>query len=258
MKKETYKIQGMHCASCVATIERVLSKTVGLRSVSVNFASESALIEFDENIISESDIMKVVESAGYRLISKNIKLNSPKKDETIVGGNVETISIKVLGMDSPHCAMVVEGAIKKLPGIKNTDVDFSNQRAKVIFDPSLINVNKIFKVITDAGYKPIKEEGEAEDILDKEKVEREKQIKIIKRKLIVGGLLAFLIFFGSFPQWFSFVPQILNNNWVLLALTTPVQFWVGWQFYSGLKLLVNYRTADMNTLIAIGTLAAYF
>src|SRR3989339_62618 len=258
MKKETYKIQGMHCASCVATIERVLSKTVGLRSVSVNFASESALIEFDENIISESDIMKVVESAGYRLISKNIKLNSPKKDETIVGGNVETISIKVLGMDSPHCAMVVEGAIKKLPGIKNTDVDFSNQRAKVVFDSALSNADEIFKVITDSGYKPIKEEVEGEDMLDREKIEREKQLKTLKSKLIIGGTLSLFIFLGSFPEWFSFVPSFLSNGWVLLLLTTPVQFWVGWQFYSGLKLVIKYRTADMNTLIAIGTLAAYF
>ena len=161
-------------------------------------------------------------------------------------------------MDSPHCAMVVEGAIKKLPGIKNIDVDFSNQRAKVVFNPSMSSLDKIFQVITDSGYKPIKEEGEVEEILDKEKVEREKQMKIMKRKLIIGGILAVFIFLGSFPQWFSFIPAIMNNSWVLLLLTTPVQFWVGWQFYSGLKLVLKYRTADMNTLIAIGTLAAYF
>jgi Cu+-exporting ATPase len=63
---------------------------------------------------------------------------------------------------------------------------------------------------------------------------------------------------GSFPEWFPFVPGILNNLWVLFALTTPVQFWVGWEFYSGLKLLIKYKTADMNTLIAVGTLSAYF
>ena len=256
--KAVYKIQGMHCAGCVATIERVLSRTAGVRSASANFASESALIEFDENIISESALVKAVESVGYDLISNNMKTDSPKKDEATVGGNIETISVKVLGMDSPHCAMVVEGAIKKLSGIKNTDVDFSNQRAKVVFDSKKLTASEIFKVITDAGYKPIVEEGEAEEILDKEKVEREKQMKIMKRKLTVGGVLSLFIFLGSFPQWFSFAPQILNNNWILLLLTTPVQFWVGFQFYSGLKLLVKYRTADMNTLIAIGTLAAYF
>ncbi|OGI74770.1 hypothetical protein A2740_00880 [Candidatus Nomurabacteria bacterium RIFCSPHIGHO2_01_FULL_43_16] len=258
MKKETYKIQGMHCASCVATIERVLSKTAGVRSASANFASESALIEFDENVISESGLVKAVDGAGYQLISKNTDIAPTKKGKIADDKNTETISIKVLGMDSPHCAMVVDGALKKLPGVKNTDVDFSNLRAKVVFDPSLVNVNKIFQVISDAGYKPIREEGEAEEILDKEKVEREKQIKILRRKLIIGGILSFFIFLGSFPEWFSFVPKIMNNNWVLLLLTTPVQFWVGWQFYSGLKLVVKYRTADMNTLIAIGTLAAYF
>jgi len=258
MKKETYKIQGMHCASCVATIEKVLSKTEGVHFASVNFASESALIEFDENKINEIDLVKVVDGAGYKLISKNSDVVSSKIEKTSGGGNNQIISIKVIGMDSPHCAMVVEGAIKKLPGINNIDVDFSNQRAKVVFDITLSNIDEIFKVITDSGYKPIKEEGEAEEMLDKEKIEREKQLKILKTKLIIGGILSLFIFLGSFPEWFSFVPKFLNNNWVLLILTTPVQFWVGWQFYSGLKLVVKYRTADMNTLIAIGTLAAYF
>lgn len=245
----------MHCASCVRTIERVLKKTAGVKSVGVNFASESALIEFDENAVSESGLAKAVKSAGYEL---EVNSQDEKKKETANDKNSETISIKVLGMDSPHCAMVVGGALKKLPGIKNIDVDFSNQRARVVFSRNILTVNEIFKVITDAGYKPIMEEGEAEEVLDKEKLEREKQLKTLKTKLVVGGVLSLFIFFGSFPEWFSFVPRILNNNWVLLILTTPVQFWVGWQFYAGLKLLVKYRTADMNTLIAIGTLAAYF
>ncbi len=264
MKKETYKIHGIHCASCVATIERVLLKTAGVHSASVNFASESALIGFDENIVSEADLAKIVESVGYHLkigtneTTAKVEAATDKKDAIIANKKIETISIKVLGMDSPHCAMIVESALKKLNGIKNTDVDFPNQRAKIVFDSSNLNIGDIFKVIVDVGYKPIKEEGETEEILDKEKVEREKQIKIMKRKLIIGGVLSFFIFLGSFPEWFPFMPQILNNNWILFILTTPVQFWVGVQFYSGLKLLVKYRTADMNTLIAIGTLAAYF
>ena len=250
MTKKTFKIGGMHCASCAGTIERVLGKTAGVHSASVNFAAESALVEFDESVVSEPDLAKAVESVGYRLVIATHDVPRSK--------NIETASIKVIGMDSPHCAMVVEGALKKLSGVKNIDVDFSNQRAKVVFDSSVLKIDAIFKVITDAGYKPIKEEGETDDLLDKEKVEREKQVKDIKRKLIIGGALSLFIFIGSFPEWFSFAPSFLNNNWVLFLLTTPVQFWVGWQFYSGLKLLVKYRTADMNTLIAIGTLAAYF
>src|SRR3990167_3884407 len=254
MKKQTYKIYGMHCAGCVRTIERALLKTAGVRSASVNFASESALIEFDETVISESGIAQAVEFVGYKI---NID-SQAKKEEAIGDKDSETISIKALGMDSPHCAMIVENAIKKLPGIKNIDIDFSNQRAKIVFTPKKISVSEIFKVISDSGYKPIEEEGKTEEILDKKKLEREKQIKILKRKLIIGGIISILIFLGSFPEWFSFAPKFLNNYWLLFILITPVQFWVGWQFYAGLKLLVKYRTADMNTLIAIGTLSAYF
>lgn len=274
MKKETYKIYGMHCASCAGTIERVLLKTAGVHSVTVNFASETTLIEFDENIISEAGLAQAVESVGYKIdigpqASPVHSHNETQMHEMDMGGKEkkkdvvsdkgsEVISLKVLGMDSPHCAMIVESAFKKVSGIKNADLDFSNQRAKVVFDPKKLTKEEIFKVITDAGYKPIEEAGEGEEILDREKIERENQIKILKRKLVVGGAFSILIFLGSFPEWFSFVPKILNNNWILLILTAPVQFWVGWQFYSGLKLLIKYRTADMNTLIAIGTLAAYF
>jgi len=216
MKKETYKIRGMHCASCVATIEHVLGTTAGVHSASVNVASESALIEFEESIISEADLAKIVESVGYHLEI------GAKEKEVVADNRTRTISMKVVGMDSPHCAMVVEGALKKLPGIKNIDVDFSNRRATVVFDSSLTTSDAIFKVIADVGYTPIKEEGEAEEILDKEKVEREKQIKIMKRKLVVGGILSAFIFLGSFPEWFSFMPQIFNNNWTLLLLTGAV------------------------------------
>lgn len=263
MKKETYKIHGMHCASCVSTIERVLLKTAGVHSASVNFAIESALIEFDQNMISESDLAKTVESVGYHLEigikEKSTNMVSPnQKGSVTVDKKIETVSLKVLGMDSLHCAMIVEGALKKLSGIKNTDIDFPNQRVKVFFDSSQLNVGDIFKVISNAGYKPIEEEGEVEELLDKEESERQRQLKILKIKLVIGGVLSVLIFLGSFSEWFSFMPQVFNNRWVLLILTTPVQFWVGSQFYSGLKLLLKYRTADMNTLIAIGTLAAYF
>ncbi len=262
MKKETYKIHGMHCASCVNTIEKALMKTNGVSSASVNFASEKALIEFNENIISEQELAEVFNTLGYKLEIGVNRQSEDRQKETGQEGistteDSQSVSIKVIGMDSPHCAMIVEGAIKKLSGVINTDVDFSNNRAKVVFNPRKLSSEDIITVISDAGYKPIKEES-GEGLVDKEKLEREKQAKDIKTKLIVGGVLSTIIFFGSFPEWFPFVPEFLTNFWLLLILTTPVQFWVGWQFYSGLKLLVKYRTADMNTLIAVGTLSAYF
>ena len=272
MKKEIFKIKGIHCASCVMTIERMLQKQAGVKSASVNLVNESALIEFDDNLVSENDLAKAIKDIGYTLIINNNQLPTDNrlknKSPESSANNLEIASLKVLGMDSAHCAMMVESALKKLSGIEKIDVDFPNQRAKIVFDPAKNSLEEIFKVIIDIGYKPIKESGETQDLLDKEKIEQEKQLKILRKKLWAGGILSALIFIGSFPaltqnfaDWapvYAEALKFLSNNFVLLILTTPVQFWAGWQFYSGLKLLFKYRAADMNTLIAIGTLAAYF
>lgn len=90
------------------------------------------------------------------------------------------------------------------------------------------------------------------------KAESEKELRDLKNKVIFSAVFSLIIFLGSFPEWFSFVPKILTNNFVLLVLALPVQFWTGLTFYGGLKLLVKYKRADMNTLIAIGTLSAFF
>lgn len=249
MKKEIFKIKGMHCASCAMTIEKAIKKMPGIKFVQVNFASETLLAEYDEVKINPSQLAKAVLGAGYELTVKTEE--SDREGKTL-------ISFKVIGMDSPHCAMVVEKAIKTLAGIEKVEVDFNNARAKIVFDPQKTNEVLIEKVINDSGYQAVKETFEAQDILEKEKKEREIELLILFKKIIIGSILSVFIFLGSFPEWFGFVPGFFNNHFLLLILTTPVQFWVGSRFYSGLKILFKYRTADMNTLIAIGTLAAYF
>ncbi len=245
--KEILKVIGMDCASCAKAIENAVLKISGVSSAQVNFASQTLLVEFDETKTSIKDIEKAVNDAGYKLLAE-IKTDA----------NKESLSFKVIGMDSPHCAQIVEKAVKTLPGIEKIDVDFNNQRAKVVFDPQKTESSQIEKVISDSGYQPIKETSEAQDLLEQEKHEREKELRQLKIKVVAGAVLSLPIFLGSFPEWFGFAPKVLTNNLVLLLLTTPVQFWIGLRFYSGLRLLFKYRTADMNTLIAIGTLAAYF
>lgn len=248
MKKEIFKIRGMHCASCAMTIERTISKLPGIKLVQVNFAAETLLVEFDEKEVNPSILRDVVKSVGYELIIDG-KFEPEKK---------QLLALKVIGMDSPHCAMVVEKAVKTLPGIEKVEVDYNNARAKVVFDPLKIGEKQIEKVINDSGYEAVRETSEAQDMLEREKIEREKELRSLKKKITVGAILSLIIFLGSFPEWFFFIPRILQNHLILLILTTPVQFWVGSRFYSGLKIFFKYRTADMNTLISVGTLAAYF
>lgn len=252
---------GMHCASCAGNIESAVSKMPGVKSAQVNFVSETLLAEFDEEKITPADLKKAVGDVGYSLSlpeeTRREETTRPEKNLAVSSEGKEFLSLKVIGMDSPHCAMTVENAIKGLAGIDKIDVDFNNARAKVVFDPKKSNEEKILKVITDAGYKPIKETSEAQDVLEKEKTERDKELSTLKTQIIIAAVLSIVIFLGSFPEWFGFVPKILTEPILLMILTIPVQFWIGWRFYSGLKLLFKYKSADMNTLIAIGTLAAF-
>ncbi|TSC97468.1 MAG: Cu2+-exporting ATPase [Candidatus Berkelbacteria bacterium Licking1014_2] len=267
MKKEILKIKGMHCASCAMSIEKAISKLPGVKLAQVNFAAETLLVEFDEREVDIAELRKAVEGVGYELLVLEKDKPAFAKASTFVpqsgtsadkSAGKEFLALKVIGMDSPHCAMVVEKAIKTLPGIDKIEVDFNNARAKVVFNPLKTNLEQIERAIDDSGYEAVREASETPDVLEREKIEREKELRNLKKKVAVGAILSVIIFLGSFPEWFPFIPKILQNYFVLLILTTPVQFWVGARFYSGLKILFKYRTADMNTLISIGTLAAYF
>lgn len=251
--KKQFSIKGMHCSGCANSIEQALKKTTGVKDTSVNFVTEKATIEFDiSNLKLEIEdfyqrLKEAVESVGYELVVPEEEKETAKAVERVKG--TELLSLKVLGMDSSHCAAIVAQAIKTLSGIKKVEVDYNNARAKVIYEASKTTVEAIQRVITDAGYKPIIEGGEKQELEDRQKKELEKEVLLLKKKLIIGAILSTFVFIGTYTSW---------SYWLLFLLTIPVQFWVGAQFYRGLVLLVKYKTADMNTLIAIGTLAAFF
>ncbi len=249
-KVVTIPISGMHCASCALSIEKSLRKAKGIKTVNVNYAVERATIHYNPKEINESDIRTTINSMGYKVITlEDLSLryqNFPKQ---------HNIRLKVLGMHSPHCVSIIEKALKNLSGIKSINLNYQNERADISFDPSVIDLEAIKKIIKDAGYTPIEE---TKDIAELEKDAREKEIKELRIKFIAGAILSTIILTGSFPEFFPFVPKFLNSLYVLLILTTPVQFWVGSQFYKSSWFALKNKTADMNTLIAIGTSAAYF
>ncbi len=258
-KKTQFNIKGMHCASCVGKIEKSLTKVNGVKSAFVNIATERATVEHDENLDVEK-LLEAVESVGYIPVSdkeKNKKQSSGQRVKSNI--NAPFLSIKVIGMDSPHCAMVVEQAIKTLSGIKSVEADYNNARVKVVAESDKTGADEIMKVISDAGYKPMVEKGEKEDLAEQEKNEREKEVSLLRKKITFGTVISVAVFVLTYAEWFGPVANIpvFDRNALMFVLSIPVQFWVGWQFYSGLTLLFRYKTADMNTLIAIGTLAAF-
>lgn len=185
---------------------------------------------------SAEDLENAIRNAGYTPLIK--------EKET---GHVK---FKVVGMHSPHCEGVITRTVNDLKGIKNIKATFGNATAVIDYDPKIISKKDIKKAIDKAGYEAI-ERG----LEDTEKIAREMEIRTLRNKVIIGGILSVLALI------FSFVPIIPNeriNFFILFLLVTPVQFYIGAQFYRGFWNALKHKTSDMNTLIAIGTSAAYF
>ncbi|MEM7823711.1 MAG: cation transporter, partial [Candidatus Aenigmatarchaeota archaeon] len=171
---------------------------------------------------------------------------------------MKKIIIPISGMHCASCAQKIETTLKKLDGIIKVNVNFATEKATVEFNETLVNENEINNVIEQLGYKVIKEVNhEAEKAVDRQKEVREKEIRTLKSLFIFSLLLSIPIFLIAMPfEWLNI--EIPYKNIILLLLATPVQFIVGYRFYRGAFLALKAKTANMDTLIAIGTSAAYF
>jgi Cu+-exporting ATPase len=165
-------------------------------------------------------------------------------------------TIPISGMHCASCAQRIETTLKKLKGVVKANVNFATERATIEFDESLISEDEINNAIEQLGYKVIKE-VDHEEVIDKEKEVREKEIKTLKSLFILSLLLSIPIFLIAMPfEWLGI--KVPYKNIVLLLLATPIQFVVGYRFYKGAFSALKAKNANMDTLIAIGTSAAYF
>lgn len=166
-------------------------------------------------------------------------------------------SFPIIGMHCASCARLIEKKLKKTLGVLDAQVNYGSEQASVEFDESSCNLETIGKAVEDIGYKAIvqpQKNNTPEQI--KEEAKR-KELADLKRKVIVSSILSLLILLGSFPEWFPFVPNVLTNSFILFILATPIQFWAGWSFYQATWSGLKNRAASMDTLIAIGTSAAF-
>ena len=166
----------------------------------------------------------------------------------------------VTGMDCASCAMNIEIFIKRMDGVAKVNVNFAAGKAAVDYDEKKVGEKELVAAIKKLGYgvgSADVEEMQSMAGHDHEKMMRDEELKKLKQKVFTGIILSLFIFWGSMP-FIPWAPAILKNNFVLFILATPVQFWVGWQFYRGFFIALKNRVANMDTLIAIGTSSAYF
>ncbi len=159
-------------------------------------------------------------------------------------------------MSCASCAANVERALKHIDGVRSANVNLATSRATVMFDPRRIDGARLVRAVRDAGY-GVPDPDAGPERRGDEVPGADAEYRTLKTSVIWGGALALLVFLGSMRHWFPWAPGFLQNSYVLWALATPVQFVLGRRFYKGAWSALRHRSADMNTLVAVGTTAAY-
>jgi Cu+-exporting ATPase len=244
LKKVELPITGISCASCVAKIEKGLSKMSGIVDAKVNFATEKATISFDPSRVHVGDFVATIKGLGYE-------------------AGIGKVTLPIHGMSCASCVKKVEDVLNNLEGVVRASVNFATEQATVQYIPGAVSLADFRKAVKDAGYE-ILEAGMVgkEDIVDREKAAREAEYRKLERKFITGLSLVIPVFLLG-HWWLLGLSKVFDlsrevNFYLQLIFQTPIQFWVGWQFYVGAWKTAKHKSADMNTLIAVGTSAAYF
>jgi Cu+-exporting ATPase len=255
-KQLTLPITGMTCANCVATVERNLKKLDGVNSANVNLSSERASVEFDPSRLALPDLVSRVERAGYGVAT----------------GEAELI-IKRLADDND--ARRLEKALLVLEGVLDAQVNYAAGKAKVRYVPTIVSQAELRRAVSAVGFEAIELGGDAEDV---EAQAREAEILEQRRLLIIGLIFTIPLFILSMGKDFSLLPEFFYIpghdamsiamggmhpaqwwfTWLLFALATPVQFYVGRQYYVGAYKSLRNGSANMDVLVALGSSVAYF
>jgi len=246
MTTKTFSVEGMTCASCVQTVEKATKKLSGVQESHVNLATEKLNISFDENVVSEEDIQAAVDKAGYKVVT-----------------DTEKKTFAITGMTCASCVQSVEKATRKLAGVMSANVNLATEKMMVEYDPTVVTVSDITEAVSSAGYEA-HEDVETSDSIDEEKDKKQKKVKSMWTRFWISAIFTIPLFYISMGPMVGLpLPEIIDEaanpklfSLVQLILTIPVII-LGWKFYS-----VGYKTLfkghpNMDSLVALGTSAAF-
>jgi Cu+-exporting ATPase len=168
------------------------------------------------------------------------------------------LQFPVRGMHCAACVSKVERALLGVPGVHNAAVNLATERATVEVAAAGPALADLRRAVSAAGYTVPEDVAVTPAAAEREQAERRRASWILGWKVVIGIALSIPVVIGSMHEVFPWAPAGLRMPWVLFALTTPVQFWVGWQFHRGFARDLAHRSASMDTLVSLGTNAAYF
>ena len=239
-------INGMTCVACVSHVEHALRSTPGVVSATVNLATEKAAVQLETDSLPIDALRASVEDAGYSIGTTSATLN-------------------VGGMTCAACVMHVEHALADLPGVVDATVNLATERARVNYVPGLAGVADFRDALEDSGYRLEGLESDTRDAsAELERLSRTEEIRHYRNRCAFAVSAGILLMLGSmhFLPWAEYLYDLRLGAWplwpwVLWALATPVQFWAGRSFYTSGIPALRHGTANMHTLVALGTTVAY-
>lgn len=257
-------ITGMTCASCVRNVERALNKTEGVETAVVNLATEKASVTFAEEKVDVPHLIQSISNAGYGVVQA-------------------TMELPITGMTCASCVRNVERALAKPDGVLEVNVNLATEKASVTYIPGVARRSDLIKAVEAAGYGVI-DLSNVEQPEDAERAAREAETERQERLLRIGAIFTIPLFILSMARDFymASLPAVEGASHAAMGstaatpesplsfllwagfpflfgiLATPVQFIVGRQYMVGAWKALKNKTANMDTLIAMGSLAAYF
>ncbi len=238
MRRERLSVGGMHCANCSATVTEALEGLDGVAEASVNYATDEATVEYDPERVALADLYDAIDDAGYDPVS-------------------ETTTIEISGMHCANCSATVTEALEGLDGVAEASVNYATDEATVTYNPESFSIDAAYDAITDAGYEPVERSADASD---RESV-AERELRR-QRRLVVGGGVLTLPFVYLMVAMFTPItaPETVlgvDQGWFQFLFATALMATLGWEFLRGGYAAAKNRTANMDTLVAVGTSAGY-
>ncbi len=263
--KLTFPVSGMTCAACASRVQRKLSRAEGVQEAAVNFGSERATVFFDDAATDLGRIVQVVRDAGY-------------------DARTEEAALAIEGLEWAATGEPLARELRRVAGVLSAEVNLASGQARIRYIPGATSLDDVERAVRGAGYR-LAAPVEAADPVELERAAREREFRTLRAKFAFSAVVSVLAMLLSMPlmmggsetmdadlfgrlmmplsdalatamPWlYAADPNVLR--WVLLALTTPALFWAGRQFFRGAWSGALHGTADMNTLIAVGTGAAY-
>ena len=247
LKEISLPVTGMTCAMCVNNVERSLRKADGVDEVQVNLATEKAAVQYDASKLQMRDLVLQIEKSGY-------------------GVATASIDLPITGMTCAMCQKNVARALNKVEGVIDVAVNLSNERATVGYMPGALRRGDLVNAVESAGYGVI-ELGNEENAEDAEAAARQAEIDRQTRLVMIGALFTVPLtvlsmsrhFMHQVPFIMDRLPWLRHDLWLFVfgALATPVVLILGRQYLRGAIKSLRNGSANMDVLVAMGSLAAY-